>query len=120
MKTKEVNMKLSKIIVAGLAVLTCGCLVQSVNATPTLTLSDGINAPLVITDGSLMDSSPLPGAVVFVGSYGNHDLDVSTGMTKPFAGSASAPSIDLSVSDHATGTGTLTITFSETGFTAFP
>jgi len=113
-------MKLSKIIVAGLAVLTCGCLVQSVNAVPTLTLSDGTTT-IVVTDGSALDSSTLAGAVTFNGALGtNFILNVSTGLTKPLTGSASAPSIDLNSVDFATGAGTLTITFSETGFTAFP
>ena len=113
-------MKLSKIIVAGLAVLTCGCLVQSVNAIPTLTLSDGTTT-IVVTDGSALDSSTLAGAVTFNGALGtNFILNVSTGLTKPLTGSASAPSIDLNSVDFATGAGTLTISFSETGFTAFP
>ena len=113
-------MKLSKIIVAGLAVLTCGCLVQSVNAVPTLTLSDGTTT-IVVTDGSALDSSTLAGAVTFNGALGtNFILNVSTGLTKPLTGSASAPSIDLNSVDFATGAGTLTISFSETGFTAFP
>ena len=113
-------MKLSKIIVAGLAVLTCGCLVQSVNAIPTLTLSDGTTT-IVVTDGSALDSSTLAGAVTFNGALGtNFILNVSTGLTKPLTGSASAPAIDLNSVDFATGAGTLTISFSETGFTAFP
>ena len=120
METKGLNMKLSKIIVAGLAMLSCGFLVQSVNAIPTLTLSDGINPPIVVTDGSAMDSNTLAGAVTFNGPLGNFILNVSTGLTKPLTGSASAPSIDLNSVDFATGAGTLTITFSETGFTAFP
>jgi hypothetical protein len=120
METKGLNMKLSKIIVAGLAMLSCGCLVQSVNAIPTLTLSDGTTT-IVVTDGSAMDSNTLAGAVTFNGALGsNFILNVSTGLTKPLTGSASAPSIDLNSVDFATGPGTLTISFSETGFTAFP
>ena len=112
-------MKLSKIIVAGLAVLSCGCLVQSVNAVPTLTLSDGTTT-IIVTDGSAMDKSSVAGAVVFDGIFGNLSFNVSTGLTKPLSGSASAPSIDLNAIVMATGATTLTITFSENGFTAFP
>jgi VPDSG-CTERM motif len=119
-KTKGINMKLSKIIITGLAVVSCGCLVQSVNAIPTLTLSDGINPPIVVTDGSALDSNTLAGAVTFNGSLGVFILNVSTGLTKPLAGSAAAPAIDLNSVNFATAPGTLTITFSETGFTAFP
>ena len=112
-------MKLSKIIVTGLAVLSCGCLVQSVNAIPTLTLSDGTTT-IIVTDGSAMDKSSIAGAVVFDGIFGNLSFNVSTGLTKPLSGTASAPSIDLNAVVMATGATTLTITFSETGFTAFP
>ena len=119
METKGLNMKLSKIIVAGLAVLSCGCLVQSVNAIPTLTLSDGTTT-IIVTDGSAMDKSSIAGAVVFDGIFGNLSFNVSTGLTKPLSGTASAPSIDLNAVVMATGATTLTITFSETGFTAFP
>jgi hypothetical protein len=113
-------MKVSKIILAGLAVFSCGCLVQSVNAIPTLTLSDGTTT-IVVTDNGAGDINPLAGAVTFNGPLGtNFILNVSTGLTKPLVGSASSPSIDLNSIDLATGAGTLTITFSETGFTAFP
>ena len=122
-ENKGINMKLSKIIVAGLAVLSCGCLVQSVNAIPTLTLSDGATT-IVVADGSPLDSSPLDGAITFIStnapSLTNIAFSVSTGLTKPLAGSASAPSIDLNAIVQASGAGNLTITFSETGFTAFP
>src|SRR6266480_4920306 len=119
-KIKGVNMKLSKIIVAGLAVLSCGCFVQSVNAIPTLTLSDGTTT-IVVMDNGVGDLDPTLGSVLFSGAVGsNFDANASAGFTKPVDGSASAPSIDLSSLDHAKGAGTLTITFSETGFTAFP
>ena len=119
-KTKGINMKLSKIIVAGLAVLSCACLVQSVNAIPTLTLSDGTTT-IMVTDGSSMDLNPLAGAVTVVNApLGNFILNVSTGLTKPLSGSPSAPSLDLNSVVFATGAGNLTITFGETGFNAFP
>ena len=124
MENKGINMKLSKIIVAGIAVLSCGCLVQSVNAIPTLTLSDGINLPIVVTDGDALDSNPLAGAITFISTNGpslsNIAFSVSTGLTKPQAGSASAPVIDLNAIVQASGAANLTITFSETGFIAFP
>ena len=120
METKGLNMKLSKIIVTGLAVLSCGCLVQSVNAIPTLTLSDGTTT-IVVMDNGVGDLDPTLGSVVFNGAVGsNFSVNTSAGLTKPGDGSASAPAIDLSSLNHALGAGTLTITFSETGFTAFP
>src|SRR6266550_3327099 len=118
METKGLNMKLSKIIVTGLAVLSCGCLVQSVNAIPTLTLSDGTTT-IIVTDGSAMDKSSIAGAVVFDGIFGNLSFNVSTGLTKPLSGTASAPSIDLNAVVMATGATTLTITLSETAILTF-
>ena len=113
-------MKLSKIIVAGLAVLSCGCLVQSVNAIPTLTLSDGTTT-IMVMDNGVGDLDPTLGSVVFNGAVGsNFNINTSAGLTKPADGSASAPAIDLDGLTHALGAGTLTMTFKETDFTAFP
>src|SRR5438552_3222118 len=67
METKGLNMKLSKIIVTGLAVLSCGCLVQSVNAIPTLTLSDGTTT-IVVMDNGAGDLDATLGSVVFNGA----------------------------------------------------
>ena len=83
METKGLNMKLSKIIVAGLAVLSCGCLVQSVNAIPTLTLSDGTTT-IVVMDNGAGDLDPTLGSVVFNGAVGsNFSVNTSAGLTKP-------------------------------------
>ena len=114
-------MKLSKIIVASLAVLSCACLVQSVNAIPTLTLSDGIAADTkTIVDNGVGDLNPDSGIVLFSGSLGVFNINVTSGFTKPAVGSAAAPEIDISSFNNATAAGTLTITFSEGGFTGFP
>ena len=95
-------MKLSKIIVTGLAVLSCGCLVQSVNATPTLTLSDGTTT-IMVMDNGIGDLDPSLGSVVFNGAVGsNFNINTSAGLTKPGDGSASAPAIDLSSLNHDT------------------
>jgi hypothetical protein len=119
-KTKGINMKLSKIIVEGLAVLSCACLVQSVNAIPTLTLSDGTTT-IMVMDNQAGDLDLTVGSVVFNGAVGsNFNVNTSTGLTKPVDGSAGAPAIDLNSVNHALGAGTLTITFSDTGFNAFP
>ena len=116
-----INMKLSKIIVASLAVLSCACLVQSVNAIPTLTLSDGIAADTkTIVDNGVGDLNPDSGIVLFSGSLGVFNINVTSGFTKPAVGSAAAPEIDISSFNNARAAGTLTITFSEDGFTAFP
>jgi len=114
-------MKLIKPLIAGLiAIVVASGLALSAQATPTLTLSDGTTT-IMVMDNGIGDVDPTLGSVVFVGAVGsNFNINASAGLTKPGDGSASAPAIDLSSLNHALGAGTLTITFSETGFTAFP
>ena len=114
-------MKLIKPLIAGLtAIVVASGLALSAHATPTLTLSDGTTT-IVVTDNGAGDLDPTLGSVVFNGAVGsNFNVNTSAGLTKPVDGSASAPAIDLNSLNHALGAGTLTITFSETGFTAFP
>lgn len=97
-----------------------GLLSQPAQAIPTLTLSDGGANTVVIQDNGLGDSNLALGQVTFMGSLGIFNINVTSGFTKPAIGSAAAPEIDISSFDHATGAGTLTITFSEDGFTGFP
>ena len=88
-------------------------------AAPILTLSDGINT-LTVIDGGANDASGVAGAVTFIGSIGNFFLNVTTGVSKPLLGSAAWPNMDLSdISVSSNGGGTLTITFSDSGFTGF-
>ena len=114
-------MKLIKSLTAGLtAIVVASGLALSAHATPTLTLSDGTTT-IMVMDNQAGDLDPTLGSVVFNGAVGtNFNINTSAGLTKPGDGSASAPAIDLSSLNHALGAGTLTITFSETGFTAFP
>jgi len=51
---------------------------------------------------------------------GVFNINTTSGFTKPAVGSAAAPEIDISSFNNATAAGTLTITFSEDGFTGFP
>ena len=88
-------------------------------AIATLSLWDGGSNYVVITDGLAGDDSLLmPGVVTYNGSVGNWIVNVSTGITKPILGEAFKPVLDLSSLDVSSGTagGTLTIAFSEVGF----
>jgi hypothetical protein len=88
------------------------------HAIPTLTLSDGTNS-ITVQDGLAGDISPVAGVVTFYGAVGGWWLNVSTGVTKPAEGSALDPYLHLnSVNALSQGVGTLTITFSENGFSA--
>jgi protein with PEP-CTERM/exosortase system signal len=94
-----------------------GALTLSANATPTLTFNDGVDPAVTVTDNGVGDLNPIVGAVTWSGSLGNWLINVTTGVTKPALGSAANPEMDLSsVNASSLGGGTLTITFSESGF----
>ena len=85
---------------------------SSAYAVPTITISDGIGAPLVVANAS--------GVVTLTTSDAAWQVVVSTGITKPAAGSATSPFMDLNIQavslNGAIGANNLVITFSETGF----
>lgn len=89
----------------------------SAYAVPSLRISDGVNPIVTVTDGAGTDANGAAGAVTWIGSVGVWTLNVDTGVTKPFTGSASAPYMDLNFIDISSAAGTLTLMFSETGFT---
>jgi hypothetical protein len=92
----------------------------SASAGAVLTLDDGIAADLVtVADQSSGDVSPQVGAVTFSGAIGAFLVNVSTGITYPVLGSATFPQMDLNSVNVSTGSssGTLTISFTQTGFT---
>jgi len=77
-----------------------------------LYLSDGIHAPVTVTDGSGQDLCPVAGCVTAFASIGVWTINVSTGISNsPF------PHIDLNSVDQSTAAGTLTIRFGDTDFT---
>lgn len=82
---------------------------------PALSLSDGVTN-VVVVDGGVGDSYPLPGAVTYNGVVGPKWSVVMTGLANPNVGSATAPEMDLIVSATSTGAGTLTILWSDTFF----
>lgn len=103
-----------KIFALGLAAILA--LATSAQAIPTLMLSDG-TVTVTITDGSLLDSNPLAGAVTYIGAVGeNWYENVTTGQTIPLIGSQNVPQMDLSTVNNSNGAGTMRILFSETGF----
>ncbi|MDA8091634.1 MAG: PEP-CTERM sorting domain-containing protein [Nitrospiraceae bacterium] len=110
---------MKKLTLLALAVLTLAFLMQApiAGATPmTLSLSDGTNTQ-TITDGSLADINPITGAITWGGSVGSWVLNVATGTSKPFLGSAADPQLDLnSVDAYASNNGTLTLTLIDSGF----
>jgi hypothetical protein len=85
-----------------------------------LMLSDGVNT-VTVTDQTAGDSNPAAGAITFIGSIGNFNINVSTGVSKPALGSATLPDMDLNSVDvvstilDPTHT-TLTLSLSDTDF----
>ncbi|MFZ0926995.1 MAG: PEP-CTERM sorting domain-containing protein [Syntrophobacteraceae bacterium] len=84
------------------------------NATATLELISG-SSTVTVADGSGS------GVVGYSGTVGGWDLNVSTGVTYPFSGTASLPNLDLNSVNYSTsGSAPLEILFSDTGFVPPP
>lgn len=105
------------------------------SAVETLTLSDGLGDSVTIYDnnssaesttgavtnfGSGGDSNPVAGAITWLGSIGVWEISVTTGNSYPALGTASSPQMNLSSQDTSTAAGSLTITFTDTGYTLAP
>jgi hypothetical protein len=106
-------------VIFGLALISLVAPRQA-DALPTLELSDG-STTVTVGDGSGSDSLAAPGGVTFIGAVGGWTVNVTTGLTKPTLGSATAPHLNLtSFNLRSSGTSTLTIKFSEVGFILAP
>jgi hypothetical protein len=90
----------------------------SAYAIPTLVISDGITTKIIVDEAPNDGALFTPGAVLFSGSIGTWAITVNNGTTKPLIGSATLPDLDLSFLAVSSGAGTLSITFSDDGFTA--
>jgi hypothetical protein len=92
---------------------------EQAEAAPIMTLSDGTTT-IEVRDNGVGDVNSLEGAITFSGAVGNFIVNVPTGLSKPVLGSAAWPNMDLNDSSVSSiGGGTLTITFSDDGFTGF-
>lgn len=86
-------------------------------AVPQLLISDGTST-ITIIDGGLGDANSAAGAVTWIGSIGVWTVNVDSGLTYPSFGTSDAPRMNLSFQDSSSGAGTLTLMFSEIGFTS--
>lgn len=95
---------------------------RQAEATPTLQLTDNLGNTVTVTDNLAGDANSAVGGVTFIGSLGGTtvwEVNVTTGLTAPILGSSTDPRMDLSsVNVSSTGGGTLTIKFSEIGFSS--
>jgi hypothetical protein len=109
--------KIFLVLAAGL--LVGAMLPEKASAIPTIQLFDLGSATLVtVADGGFGDANPLAGVVTYIGAVGpTWLLNVTTGTSKPFAGSATKPEMDLnSVDATSLAGGTLIVRFSDDFF----
>jgi len=81
--------------------------------------SDAGASAVTITDNGVGDLNPALGVITFSGAVGQFAINVTTGVSKPFAGSVAEPNVDLnSLDSKAAGSlaETLTIKLTDTGF----
>lgn len=101
-----------RMLLSATIVTACLSLAPKADAAPLLHLSvsDGINAPIVLTD---LAST---GSLVTLGALGDWIFNVTSGTGFPITGTLDKPLIDLnSINVANTGGGTLTLALSETG-----
>jgi hypothetical protein len=107
-------MKKIAIILAGLILMAA----SSAWALPTLTLSDGISAPVVVIDNGTGDMSPLANVIAFYGAVGsNWTINMSSGMFGQAAGSGVPQMLLTSADSNVFGTGAGNLTISYSGLT---
>lgn len=87
----------------------------SIYAVPTITVTSG-SSSVTIVDNGANDLNPSSGALAYTGQLGVFTFTLSTGITKPFAGTAAAPLFSLSENASASSAGTLLVSFSDTSF----
>src|SRR6185437_3602963 len=105
-------------------ILACGALAlaaQHAGAAAQLRLSDGTVAGTVtVVDDDPNDSlNTTPGAIAYIGPVGpNWTANVTVGTTYPNMGTAGSPQMDVGSDNTSAGAGTLTIDFTQDGFTS--
>jgi hypothetical protein len=91
------------------------------NAAMYLSLDDGLGNTVTIGDGSSLDINTNVGAITYSGTLGAWNLNVTTGISKPFTGSVTNPMMDLnSVNASSSAGGQLTIKLTDTDFMPDP
>jgi len=101
---------------AALAAVASLSLSLSARASAILTVYDGVNPLISVSDNGLGDQSSAMGVVVVQTNVGVWALTVDIGVTKPALGSATSPIMDVNVQAISTAAGSLTLTFSDNNF----
>ena len=103
-----------------LTILLAGLLVAShprlANAAAELTLYDGVNPLITVTDNGPGDFIVATGASYVRTNVGVWSLSINSAVTKPVLGSATDPVMSLIILANSTAAGSLRVVFSDTGF----
>ena len=101
--------KLGKSVVMGSLAVVLGGVSLASRAVPVLELFDGTTTK-VVADNGFLDLDPTTGSVLFAGSIGVWNINVTTGVTIPVV-VGPYPHLILSSTDNSTGAGTLRVRF---------
>ena len=101
--------------------LSLGLLSQA-NAVPQLRLTTSTGATVTVVDGDDNDSAAEVGLVVYNGPLGHWSINVTTGVSKPAAGSELIPMLDLNSLDMSSSgaAGSITLELTDIGFGSQP
>jgi hypothetical protein len=109
-----------KNLVVSLAIMGVAQVAHGLSAGPTLSISDGVDPVIIITDNGPGDLNPGTGELTLSTNVGIWSLSISTGVTTPALGGVTNPVMDLVIQASSTGAGSLTYTFSDNDFTHGP
>ena len=109
-----------KNLVVSLAIMGVAQVAHGTPSGPTLSISDGVDPVITITDNGPGDLNPGTGELTLSTNVGMWSLSISTGVTKPALGGVTNPVMDLVIQASSTGAGSLTYTFSDVGFGPAP
>ena len=87
-------------------------------ALPQMKITADGAAPLIIFDNDASDAAAADGSISFTGAIGVFDLSVDVGLTKPFIGTETMPTLEVTAlaSTSTAGTHTIVIEFSDIDF----
>jgi hypothetical protein len=106
----------SNLFRGALALLAFGVASQA-HAIPQLRLQSSAGANVSITDGGLGDANADAGAVTFIGPIAGWSMNITSGLSLPFIGSAVQPELDLfSLNASSSAGGTLSLWLTDTDF----
>jgi hypothetical protein len=109
-----------KNLVVSLAIMGVAQVAHGTPSGPTLSISDGVDPVITITDNGPGDLNPGTGELTMSTNVGVWSLSIATGVSKPALGSSTNPVMDLVIQASSTGAGSLTYTFSDAGFGPAP